>query len=110
MGHLFNNGRLAMKHHYLTLIAASAVFLGGCTPEVGSTQWCEALQEKPKGEWSMNEVRDFATNCIFPKAFPPAGSPEWCEEMKAKPKTEWSINDASEFATGCIFGTEDKSQ
>ncbi|OGT82350.1 MAG: DUF3012 domain-containing protein [Gammaproteobacteria bacterium RIFCSPLOWO2_02_FULL_61_13] len=37
----------------------------GCAPEVGSERWCENLKQKPKGDWSANEVTDFARHCIF---------------------------------------------
>ncbi|MCZ6618369.1 MAG: DUF3012 domain-containing protein [Gammaproteobacteria bacterium] len=47
----------------LFLIALTAGF--GCEPEVGSDAWCEAIAEKPKGELTMNEVGEFARNCIF---------------------------------------------
>ncbi|WP_371375408.1 DUF3012 domain-containing protein [Thalassotalea aquiviva] len=40
-------------------------FLIGCAPEVGSKEWCEQLKEKPKGEWTAEEAKDFAKHCIF---------------------------------------------
>ncbi len=39
--------------------------LAGCAPEVGSEAWCEALAEKSKGDWSINEATEFATSCLF---------------------------------------------
>lgn len=39
--------------------------LGGCSPEVGSDAWCEDLEEKPRGDWTMNEAADFARHCVF---------------------------------------------
>lgn len=47
--------------------AALAVLfvIAGCSPEVGSEDWCNALKEKPKGDWSANEATDFAKHCIF---------------------------------------------
>jgi hypothetical protein len=52
-----------------TLAATALLTLAvtACAPEVGSKQWCDNMQEKPKGEWSMNEAADFAKHCIFPK-------------------------------------------
>ncbi|KJS07704.1 MAG: lipoprotein [Gammaproteobacteria bacterium BRH_c0] len=41
--------------------------LSGCAPEVGSERWCEAMKEKPSGDWTVNEASDFARHCIFPK-------------------------------------------
>jgi len=56
-----------MKLIYATLLSFSLLLLTACAPEVGSAKWCEKMKEKPKGEMSLNEVRDFAMHCIFPK-------------------------------------------
>ena len=45
----------------------SAVALVSCSPEVGSKEWCEDMKEKDKGQWTANEVKDFAKHCILPK-------------------------------------------
>jgi hypothetical protein len=47
------------------LLVVLLTFIGGCSPKVGSKEWCEAMNKKPKGEWSANEVQDFAKGCIF---------------------------------------------
>jgi hypothetical protein len=39
--------------------------LSACSPKVGSPEWCAAMKEKPKGEWTTNEIGDFAKHCIF---------------------------------------------
>ena len=39
--------------------------LTACSADVGSDKWCKNLKEKPKGEWTANEVRDFAKHCLF---------------------------------------------
>lgn len=44
------------------------VMLGGlmaCAPEVGTSAWCEGMEEKPKGDWSGNEAADYAKHCVF---------------------------------------------
>lgn len=41
------------------------VALAACTPEVGSEAWCEAMDEKPKGDWSMNEATEYAKSCVL---------------------------------------------
>jgi Protein of unknown function (DUF3012) len=41
------------------------VFLGACAPEVGSTDWCENMKEKPKGDWTATEAGDFAKHCLL---------------------------------------------
>ena len=49
----------------IVLLLVSAVFLAGCAPEVGSKAWCEAMDKKPKGEWTANEAGDYAKSCVF---------------------------------------------
>lgn len=41
--------------------------LSGCSPEVGSEKWCANMKEKPKGDWTASEAKDFAKHCIFKK-------------------------------------------
>lgn len=53
-----------MKLAALILLATS-LLLTGCAPEVGSKKWCEQLENKPKGDWSANEAKDYAKHCIF---------------------------------------------
>ena len=48
----------------LTLFAFAGV-MAGCSPEVGSKAWCEAMDAKPKGDWNANEAADYARHCIF---------------------------------------------
>ena len=48
------------------LFAMLALFaLGACSPEVGSEEWCAQLKEKNKGDWTANEVKDFAKHCVL---------------------------------------------
>jgi len=51
----------------LTILMAFALLTltTGCTPEVGSPEWCEMMKEKPKGDWTATEVKDYAKHCIF---------------------------------------------
>lgn len=39
--------------------------LAGCSPEVGSPEWCAQLKETPKGEWTTNQAADYAKHCLF---------------------------------------------
>ena len=39
--------------------------LSGCAPEIGSKEWCASIKEKPKGDWTVKEGKEFASNCIF---------------------------------------------
>jgi len=36
-----------------------------CTPEVGSEAWCTKLADKPKGDWTANELADYTKHCVF---------------------------------------------
>ncbi len=38
--------------------------LSACAP-VGSERWCANMKEKPKGDWSVNEMSDYAKHCVF---------------------------------------------
>lgn len=49
----------------LSTITCMLAFLTACAPEVGSDDWCEALKEKPKTEWTADEAKGFAKHCIF---------------------------------------------
>ncbi len=52
---------------YICIFAMLLVTLAiqGCSPEVGSKEWCAAMKEKPKGDWTANEAADFAKHCIL---------------------------------------------
>ena len=47
------------------LAIISVLYLSACSPEIGSKEWCEALKEKPKGDWTATEAKDFTKHCIF---------------------------------------------
>lgn len=40
-------------------------FASACSPEVGSEKWCENMKEKPKGDWTAEQAKDFAKHCIL---------------------------------------------
>ena len=50
---------------FLLTIALCSLLLAGCAPEVGSKKWCERLDAKDKGEWTMDEVKDYAKYCLL---------------------------------------------
>ena len=52
-----------MKKLFLTLIMILS--LAGCSPEVGSNEWCANMKVKSTGEWTQNETKEYAMNCIF---------------------------------------------
>jgi len=59
------NARITRTLSLLAVIAISTAFVIACSPEVGSEEWCNDLKEKPKGEWTANEVTDFAKHCVL---------------------------------------------
>ena len=50
---------------YAGLVVLGACWLMACTPKVGSEDWCNAMNDKAKGDWSMNEAADFAKHCVL---------------------------------------------
>lgn len=55
-----------MKKLFFSLSLIAFALLGsGCAPEVGSPEWCQQMKEKPKGDWTASETKDFAKHCIF---------------------------------------------
>jgi hypothetical protein len=45
----------------LSLVA----FVAGCSPEVGSKEWCADLKAKDKGQWTADDAGSFAKHCIM---------------------------------------------
>jgi hypothetical protein len=54
-----------MKKLAVASVLSLAFLLVGCSPEVGSDAWYAYMKEKPRGEWTTNIAKDFATNCVF---------------------------------------------
>lgn len=50
---------------YMGLVVILALSLSACSPEVGSDKWCANLKAKDKGEWTQDETKDYAKNCLF---------------------------------------------
>ena len=42
-----------------------SLFITGCSPEIGSEEWCLDLKEKEKIDWTGREIKDYAQHCIF---------------------------------------------
>lgn len=49
----------------ISVVFCLCVSLLSCAPKVGSPEWCDAMDKKAKGDWSMNEAKDYAKHCIF---------------------------------------------
>ena len=58
---------ISLLRNRLPILAALAtiVLVAACSPEVGSKDWCAEMKEKPKGDWSANEAKDFAKHCVL---------------------------------------------
>ena len=50
------------------IIITAFVAVAACQPKVGSDAWCDAMEAKAKGDWTMNEAADFARHCIIRKS------------------------------------------
>lgn len=50
---------------YVVSMFAVLTLLTGCSPEVGSDDWCVDMKEKSKADWSSSEAADFAISCVF---------------------------------------------
>lgn len=49
----------------LALVLTFTAGLSACAPEVGSEAWCKKMKDKPTGDWTANEVADYAKHCVF---------------------------------------------
>jgi hypothetical protein len=47
------------------LLVGCLVWLGGCSPEVGSEQWCAEMKRKPTKDWTANEAADYTKYCVL---------------------------------------------
>ena len=48
----------------ISLLCILSLFIG-CSPTIGSKEWCQDMRDKPKGDWSANEAANFAKYCVF---------------------------------------------
>ena len=46
-------------------LVAACVLFASCAPTVGSPRWCEAMKQKPRGDWTANEALEFARHCVL---------------------------------------------
>ncbi|MEI6859585.1 MAG: DUF3012 domain-containing protein [Shewanella sp.] len=60
-----NINNKVIKLASFALASMFVISLSGCAPEVGSEKWCEQMGEKDKGDWTANEVTDYAKHCVF---------------------------------------------
>jgi hypothetical protein len=62
--HLIGDSSMKMNIPF-ALMAVFALILAGCSPEVGSEGWCKQMKEKPKGDWTATEAKDYTKHCVF---------------------------------------------
>ena len=58
----------ALCKKWLAAVSAFAIVSGlltACAPEVGSDRWCSQLADKPKGEWTADETKNFVAYCVL---------------------------------------------
>jgi len=55
----------ALRPLALVGLATACVLLASCAPTVGSPRWCEAMKQKPRGDWTANEALEFARHCVL---------------------------------------------
>lgn len=53
------------KTIFLIILSLLLAMSFGCSPEVGSEEWCDDLKKKPKRDWSANDAADYTKHCIF---------------------------------------------
>jgi hypothetical protein len=92
---------LVRKLAIITCLVSPLVVLSACAPEVGSDEWCGALKEKPKSDWTASEAGDYTKYCVLGVAEP--GSDEWCEKMKGKSDDDMTVEEAKTYAKHCLI-------
>lgn len=43
----------------------SLFILAACAPEVGSDDWCAELKKNPQGDWTVDDVTNYAKHCLL---------------------------------------------
>ncbi|NVJ59976.1 MAG: DUF3012 domain-containing protein [Gammaproteobacteria bacterium] len=49
----------------LSLALMGIILLCGCSPKVGSDEWCKQMEKKPKGDWTANQLKDYTKYCVL---------------------------------------------
>ncbi|MBM6551166.1 DUF3012 domain-containing protein [Marinomonas ostreistagni] len=60
--------QLCVKATTLVVAMTGVLLLQGCSPEVGTPEWCDDMKDKPTGEWTANEVSEFTRSCLITRA------------------------------------------
>ncbi len=49
----------------IVLMSVLLIQVIACSAEIGSEKWCSNLDAKAKGDWTMNQAKDYAKHCLF---------------------------------------------
>jgi hypothetical protein len=60
-----STSKLASMFKLVCSSFVALILLSACAPEVGSDAWCKQMEDKPKGDWTVNEAGDYAKHCVF---------------------------------------------
>jgi hypothetical protein len=85
----------------LALLAPAILVLAACEPKPGTAKWCQALEDKPKSEWSLEDGKTYASRCVIDSRT--IGSQEWCEKLEEKAKEDWTAGEAADYAKHCVI-------
>jgi len=55
-----------MKKILVTIFALLiALSFSACSAEPGTKAWCDAIKQKPKGEWTADDAATFTKYCLL---------------------------------------------
>lgn len=49
----------------IVLAAMLMLLFAGCSPAIGSDEWCAKLKDKPNDDWTQMETKEYVKSCIF---------------------------------------------
>ena len=84
------------KRMAMSVIAIASTLLMGCTDKPGSAGWCDQIIAETKSEWTGEEVKTFASHCMFESTT--IGSESWCENLHETPEGEWTTQEVVDCA------------
>jgi hypothetical protein len=53
------------KHLLITTMLLLTSLITACAPEVGSEEWCKEMKQKDKGDWTVNQTKDYINYCVM---------------------------------------------
>ncbi len=87
-----------MLKHIATL--STLALLAACgSNDPGTEKWCEAKKAVPKSEWSMEDAKTYAANCVVDSTT--IGSEAWCEKMKEKDTGDLTVEAFGRLGISC---------